>query len=120
MLALAMSFPSAERHRTAPTGWPVNWEPTRRWLAISHMKSVAQKLNKAIARADDFFTTEQVVDEVWTASLKTKLVIADCTGRSPNVFYELGLEHAIGKPTIVITQNHDDVPFDIRAWRYIA
>jgi len=46
-------------------------------------------------------------------------VIADCTGRNPNVFYEIGLAHASGKPVILITQNSDDVPFDIRHLRYI-
>jgi hypothetical protein len=84
-----------------------------------HLKSVAKKAGLTIARADDFFTTEQVVDEIWTALLDTKIVIADCTGRNPNVFYELGLAHAVGKPAILITQNNDDVPFDLRHRRYI-
>lgn len=85
-----------------------------------HLKSVASKLGQSIKRADDFFTTQEVMADVWSALIDTKLVIADCTGRNPNVFYELGLAHAIGKPAIVITQNGEDIPFDLRHRRYIS
>lgn len=44
----------------------------------------------SIKRPDDFFTAQGVMADIWTALLETKLVIADCTGRNPNVFYELG------------------------------
>jgi hypothetical protein len=84
-----------------------------------HMKPVAAKLGQSITRGDDFFTVQHIMSDIWTALLETKLVIADCTGRNPNVFYEIGLAHAIGKPTILITRNHGDIPFDLRQWRYI-
>jgi hypothetical protein len=84
-----------------------------------HLKAVAANLGQTIKRGDDFFTTKQVIGDIWTALLETKLVIADCTGRNPNVFYEIGLAHVVGKPTILITQNRDDVPFDLRHLRYI-
>lgn len=84
-----------------------------------HMKAVAAKLGMSITRADDFFTSERIMDEIWTAMLNATILIADCTGRNPNVFYEIGLAHAIGKPTILITQHADDVPFDLRHRRYI-
>ena len=46
-------------------------------------------------------------------------MIADCTGRDPNVFYEIGVAHTVGKPVVLITQSADDVPFDLRAIRFI-
>jgi hypothetical protein len=84
-----------------------------------HLKSVAANLGRSIKRGDDFFTAKEVIADIWTALLETQLVIVDCTGRNPNVFYELGLAHVVGKPTILIAQNSDDVPFDLRHWRYI-
>jgi hypothetical protein len=84
-----------------------------------HLKSAAKKVDKTIARADDFFTTEEIISVIWTALLDTKLVIADCTGRNLNVFYELGLAHAIGKSTVIITQNSNDTPFNLCHRRYI-
>lgn len=84
-----------------------------------HMKAVAVKLGMSIARADDFFTSERIMDEIWTAIISTNVIVADCTRRNPNVFYEIGLAHAVGKTTILITQSADDVPFDLRHRRYI-
>ena len=41
------------------------------------------------------------------------------SGKNPNVFYELGLAHAIGKPAILVSNNKDDIPFDLRHIRVI-
>jgi hypothetical protein len=57
------------------------------------------------------------MEDVWTGILSAKVIIADITGRNPNVFYELGV--AIGKDVIIITQNLDDIPFDINRYRCI-
>jgi hypothetical protein len=84
-----------------------------------HIKKVAAKLNLSIARADDFFSQNSIMEEVWSAIAQATILIADCTGKNPNVFYEIGLAHAINKPVILITQNPDDVPFDLRHRRYI-
>jgi len=88
-------------------------------LYQDHLKSVAQSLQMTIARADDFFTGEKIMTEIWSAIVKAKVLIADCTGRNPNVFYEIGLAHALGKPVVLITQTSEDVPFDLRHYRYI-
>lgn len=69
-------------------------------------------------RADDFFGAD-VIEDIWTAVNTASVVVADVTGRNPNVFYELGIAHTLGKTTVIITQNEDDVPFDIRTRRFI-
>lgn len=84
-----------------------------------HIAGSARKLGLRVARGDDFFTSHSVMSDIWTAIMSAKVIIADCTGRNPNVFYEIGLAHAVGKPVILITQKEDDVPFDIRHLRYI-
>lgn len=84
-----------------------------------YIKPMAAKLNMRVARADDFFSSHSIIDEVWSAISQSKFLIADCTGRNPNVFYEIGLAHSIGKPVILITQNEEDVPFDLRHRRFI-
>ena len=86
-------------------------------LYQDHLRLVAQSLQMTIARADDFFSSEQIMPEVWSAIAKAKVVIADCTGRNPNVFYEIGLAHALGKSVVLITQTPQDVPFDLKAFR---
>jgi hypothetical protein len=84
-----------------------------------HIKNVAKSLGLTVMRADDFFTAHSVMSDVWNAIYGARAIIADCTGRNPNVFYEIGIAHVIGKPVVLIAQNSDDVPFDLRHLRYI-
>lgn len=84
-----------------------------------HIKKVVTELSLTAGRADDFFTAHAVIGDIWGAIYHSKMVIADCTDRNANVFYEIGMAHTIGKPVILITQNEADVPFDLRPIRYI-
>ena len=52
---------------------------------------------------------------------KSDLIIADLTSSNPNVYYELGIAHAFGKPVIHLVQSPvEDVPFDLRSYRLIT
>ncbi|MHC4696546.1 MAG: hypothetical protein ACYTFA_07385 [Planctomycetota bacterium] len=68
-------------------------------------------------RADDLYRPSTIVSDIWTQTNQAKLVLADLTGKNPNVFYELGLAHALAKPAILVTASMEDVPFDLRALR---
>lgn len=48
------------------------------------------------------------------------MLLADLTGKNPNVFYELGLAHALSKPVVLITESVENVPFDLRSLRHIV
>ena len=61
-----------------------------------------------------------VMEDVWRGINQAAIVIADVTGRNPNVLYELGIAHTLGKDVILLTQNIDDVPFDTRSLRHIT
>lgn len=95
------------------------FDPQLRPVYEDHIALCARDLHLTIARGDDLFTAQSVMDDIWNAISSARVVIADCTGRNPNVFYEIGLAHAVGKPVILITQKIEDVPFDIRHLRYI-
>jgi hypothetical protein len=84
-----------------------------------HILKIANHLNVTCTRGDDFFSTEGIITEVWSAIYHAELCIADCTGRNPNVFYEIGVAHTVGRPCILIAQSIDDIPFDIRHLRVI-
>lgn len=70
-------------------------------------------------RADELFTTGSVVEQIWEQIEKGKLLLADLSGKNPNVFYELGLAHAARKPVVFTAALVDDVPFDLRHLRVI-
>lgn len=88
----------------------------RIWLRI--IKPTVESLDFQIIRADDLFGAD-LMEDIWEGILTSRIVIADITNRNANVFYELGLAHAIGKDVILITQNVDDIPFDLNRFRHI-
>ena len=45
-------------------------------------------------RADELFHTGSVVEQIWEQISKSKILLAELTGKNANVFYELGLAHA--------------------------
>jgi len=55
-------------------------------------------------RADDLFSPTPILEDIWIHICKSKVIIADVTGRNPNVFYEMGIAHTVGKPVIIVTQ----------------
>jgi hypothetical protein len=71
-------------------------------------------------RADDLFRPSPIVEDIWALTNQAALLLADLTGKNPNVYYELGLAHAIAKPVVLVVQSMDDVPFDLRALRVLV
>lgn len=68
---------------------------------------------------DDIFGTGKIIDQVWRGIWDSKVLIAELTSRNPNVFYELGLAHALQKPVVLVSSNEEDVPFDLQHIRVI-
>ena len=68
-------------------------------------------------RSDEIHVPGSITKEIVTSLHTADLVIADLTGHNPNVFYELGVVHSAGRPTIMITQQIQELPFDINTYR---
>jgi hypothetical protein len=69
-------------------------------------------------RGDEIYSKPQIMSDIWNSIRRSRLMIAELTNRNANVFYEVGLAHAIGKPIILLTRNEGDVPFDLQSLRY--
>ena len=67
--------------------------------------------------AGDLDNQQNIIQDIVEGIHKADIVIADLTGLNPNVFYELGLAHAMNKKVIIITQDIDELPFDIKSYR---
>jgi len=73
-----------------------------------------------VQRADDMCSPQPIIKDIQEAIVRADVILCDMSGRNPNVFYELGLSHAIGKPVILLSDNILDVPFDLRHIRVIV
>lgn len=69
------------------------------------------------SHAGDLDNQQNIIKDIVVGIAEADIIIADLTGLNPNVFYELGIAHTMDKKTIIITQNIDDLPFDIRSYR---
>lgn len=83
------------------------------------LQRTAQVANLRCRRADDIWENPAVIQDVVSLIDRSRVVICDCTGRNPNVFYEIGIAHTLGREVILITQAAEDIPFDLRHLRYV-
>ena len=80
------------------------------------------ELNFNCTRADELFGGGHIIEDVLRCIGKAEVVIADVTSKNPNVFYELGITHMVKdvEKVLILTQNVEDVPFDLRPFRCIV
>lgn len=90
-------------------------------LASVHevVKRAAESCELICRRADDIWDNPAVMQDIVSLIDRSAVVVADCTNKNPNVFYEIGIAHSLGREVIVISQNDADVPFDLKHLRYI-
>lgn len=92
----------------------------RRFDAVySCLQTTARSAGFRCQRADDIWINPEVVQDVVSLIDRSSIVLCDCTGRNPNVFYETGIAHTLGREVILITQIAADIPFDLRHLRYV-
>ena len=70
-------------------------------------------------RGDDVFGSNVIMDDITRSIEKARIIVADLTGRNPNVFYEVGIAHTLNKDVLLLAQNIEDVPFDLRHRRVL-
>ncbi len=76
---------------------------------------VCNKVNLKCMRGDEEFIRGDILQHIIRLLVRARLVIANIDGRNPNVFYELGIAHAIDKPIIIVSSSLSDTPFDIKS-----
>jgi hypothetical protein len=65
-------------------------------------------------RVDEQYFEERILDRIYNQINKADVIVADLSGKNPNVFYEVGYAHALEKRVVLLTQNADDIPFDLK------
>jgi len=86
------------------------------------IKKVANYMELECLRADDIWENSTFIQEIFNLIFCSRIVIVDFSERNPNVMYETGIAHTLGKVVIPITQSINDIPSDIghhRALKYL-
>lgn len=71
-------------------------------------------------RVDEQIFEENILERVYNQIAKADVIVAEMTGRNPNVFYEVGYAHALNKRVILLTRSADDIPFDLKHYPHVV
>lgn len=96
--------------------------PFKHVKTFEAIKRGCDQLNLECKKADDIWENSTIIQDIFDLIFTSEVVIADFTGKNPNVFYEVGIAHTLGKTVIPITQSIEDVPSDLghhRALKYL-
>ena len=83
---------------------------------FSILKEIVEGLGYECKRADDLYG-KIILKDIWQQINEAVFIIADLTSNNPNVFYELGIAHTLGKEIIPLLQKGNEIPFDQRSFR---
>jgi hypothetical protein len=80
---------------------------------------VAAEQGYSATRVDEIHAPGIILQDIVASLVRSAVVIAEITPPNPNVFYELGYAHALGKPTILLAERDRQLPFDVSGYRVI-
>lgn len=82
------------------------------------IKDVCEKTGFRCVRGDESYFESDIFPEMLKLITKSRLIIANINGRSPNVLYELGIAQAIDKPVLLVSMVPENLPIDIKSKRF--
>jgi nucleoside 2-deoxyribosyltransferase len=80
---------------------------------VEHADMFAERVDEQV------FHREGILERIYNQIEIADFIIADMSGRNPNVFYEVGYAHAKNKLCILLTKDLNDIPFDLKHHRHI-
>jgi hypothetical protein len=84
------------------------------------IKQACEKAGMYCERIDEQLYAERILDRIYNQIAKADVIVADMTGRNENVFYEVGYAHGLGKKVILLTDDANDIPFDLKDYPHIV
>ena len=87
---------------------------------FDEIASVVRNTGLRCLRGDEDYIQGDILSHILSLIAKARIIIANIDGRNPNVFYELGIAHAMDKTTIVVSRGIEQLPFDMRTRKLIV
>jgi hypothetical protein len=94
-------------------------EPIGAYYSTIYEPAIRKAKLRPIRADSDIFGTGKIMDQIWQGMHAARVLVAELTGKNANVYYELGVAHALKKPVVLVAASEADVPFDIRQIRVI-
>jgi hypothetical protein len=70
-------------------------------------------------RVDKQKFDQNILQQIYDMIREADIIVADMSGKNPNVFYETGYAHALGKSVVLLVQDVNDIPFDLKHYTHI-
>ncbi|PXF59207.1 MAG: hypothetical protein C4B59_11925 [Candidatus Methanogaster sp.] len=83
------------------------------------IKPAAETSGLKVLRANDIYSPGVLTEQIKAAIHQSRICIAEVTNNNPNALYEVGIAHTLSKPTILLSQSVEQIPFDLRSLRFI-
>lgn len=77
------------------------------------IKNACQSAGYRCLRADDIWENSSIIQDIFSLIYRAKIVIVDFSGKNPNVMYETGIAHTLGKTVVPLAQIVQDIPSDM-------
>lgn len=78
------------------------------------VRKASIKFGLVCVRADEVWDHDEIIQDIFSLIYRSRIVVCDFTSENPNVYYEAGIAHTLGKPVIPITQDIEALPFDLK------
>jgi hypothetical protein len=97
------------------------FRPELNFLFLFLQRYLEERHGLRVRRGDTSILTKALMEKVEEEIQLADLIIGDISYSSPNVFYELGIARAFGKPIIFLTQEGaEKAPVDLRQFEFIS
>jgi hypothetical protein len=84
------------------------------------IKAAAAEAGAYAERVDEQMFSEGILERIYGQISSADVIVADMTDRNPNVFYEVGYAHGIGRSVILMVRDESEIPFDLRHQQHIV
>jgi len=89
-------------------------------LAVDNiLHNVKKKYDIDLITVDNFSISTAATQTLHFVQ-QADLIISNLSSLSPNAMYEIGISHALGKPTILLVNNEIQVPFSLSGYLYLT
>lgn len=85
----------------------------------SAIEKACAEVNLRCLRADSIWEESIIMQDIFNLLIRSNIVIVDFSNKNPNVLYETGIAHTLGRQVIPISQSLDDLPFDLRHHHFL-